>query len=241
MERSLKKQSRSSRKARGPVNSFSGCAFCFVFHGVWMDHGKTVKSIVGLGNPGRQYVNSRHNTGFKVIDLLAHTLQIKLTVKRFGGILGRGRIRPDSDEEVLLLKPQGYMNRSGQVVATVIGFYRIKIENLLIVTDDMALGPGRIRARAGGSCGGHKGLADIIAKLGTERINRLRIGIGSSSLREARDYVLGKPADEQMKPLAEAIKEAAEAAVFWLHNGIEETMNRFNENKKLKEPLHDAN
>ena len=120
-----------------------------------------VKIIVGLGNCGREYDGTRHNAGFEVVDLLAERLGVEVKKKKFGGIIGEGFF---DEGKVLLLKPQQYMNRSGQVVATVAGFYKVNNEDIIVVTDDMALEPGRIRLRAKGSAGGHNGLQDIISK-----------------------------------------------------------------------------
>lgn len=185
--------------------------------------------VVGLGNPGPEYAGTRHNTGFRVIDLLADALKIDVKKRKFGACFGLGEIQAGSDEKLILLKPQQFMNRSGQVVATVAGFYKVGIGKLLVVTDDMALEPGRIRVRANGSAGGHKGLADVVEKLGTEDVARLRIGIGQSSKDTAYDYVLDKPAEAESRLLEETIERAKEAVLCWVKYGIEKTMNDFND------------
>lgn len=120
------------------------------------------------------------------------------------------------------------MNRSGQAVATAVGFHKLNIKNLLVVTDDMDLEPGMIRIRAKGSAGGHNGLADIIDKLGTNEFARCRIGIGHSSEQEAVDYVLDEPAEPEKLPLAAAIEMARDAVFCWIEYGIETAMNKFN-------------
>jgi len=184
-----------------------------------------VKMVVGLGNPGAEYVHTRHNIGFKVIDSLAEALGVTVRRRKFGSRLGEAEF---AHKKLILLKPWQFMNRSGQAVATVVGFYRVALSDLLIVTDDMALEPGRMRIRAKGSAGGHNGLADIIEKLGTDRFARLRIGIGKSSGQEAVDYVLDKPAEAEMPLLCEATDMAQDAVLCWIQYGIEAAMNRFN-------------
>jgi len=183
-----------------------------------------VRLIVGLGNPGREYQGTRHNVGFETVDRVGDRLHVEIDKRKFGGLVGQGTC---GSQRVLLLKPLQYMNCSGQVVATAAGFYRVSPADLLVVTDDMALEPGRIRLRAQGSSGGHNGLADIIEKLGTDRFARLRIGIGAAT-RVARDYVLSRPTAEERTRLDEAIDRAVEAVVCWLDEGIETAMNRYN-------------
>jgi PTH1 family peptidyl-tRNA hydrolase len=184
-----------------------------------------IKMVVGLGNPGKEYVDTRHNIGFRVIDSLAEALKIDVRKKRFSAYLGSGEF---ADKKVILLKPMRFMNCSGQVVATATGFYKLALSNLLVVTDDMALPPGRIRVRMKGSAGGHNGLADVIEKLGTENISRLRIGIGQSDEEVAHDYVLGKPTKADRPLLDEAITKARDAVLCWIEYGIRATMNKFN-------------
>ena len=184
-----------------------------------------MKIVVGLGNPGDEYVNTRHNIGFKVIDLLAEQLNVDVRKRKFGARFGLGEF---SDKKLILLKPWRYMNRSGQAVATAVGFYKLDVTDLLVVTDDMALPPGKIRIRPGGSAGGHKGLADIIQKLKNENVSRLRIGIGQSRQQDAVDFVLDKPAKQDCLLLDEAIRMAKEAVLSWMENGIDATMNKFN-------------
>jgi len=183
------------------------------------------KMVVGLGNPGNKYADTRHNVGFHVIDLLAETLNIKISKRKFGGRLGIGEF---ANTNLILLKPWRFMNCGGQVVATAVGFYKLNTDDLLLIADDMALEPGRIRIRAKGSSGGHKGLADITEKLGTEKIGRLRIGIGQSNKDWAEDYVLDKPTEAERPLLKEGIERAREAVVCWIEYGIQTTMNTFN-------------
>ena len=184
-----------------------------------------MKMIVGLGNPGDKYVDTRHNTGFMVIDSLARDLAIEVKKRKFGARFGSGEF---ADKKLILLKPWQFMNRSGQAVATAAGFYKLDVDDLLVVTDDMDLDPGRIRIRAKGSAGGHNGLADIAEKLGTNEFARCRVGIGQSGQQEAVDYVLDGPASDQKPLLDEAIERAKDAVFCWIEHGVETAMNEFN-------------
>jgi PTH1 family peptidyl-tRNA hydrolase len=186
---------------------------------------EATRIVVGLGNPGDEYVNTRHNIGFEVIDSLSEQLNIDVRKRKFSARFGLGEF---SDKKLILLKPWRYMNRSGHPVATAVGFYKLDLTDLLVVTDDLALPPGKIRIRPAGSAGGHNGLADIIQKLGTEKFGRLRIGIGQSGRENAVDFVLNKPPKQDRVLLDEAIQRAGQAVISWLENGIEATMNRFN-------------
>jgi len=181
--------------------------------------------VVGLGNPGAAYVDTRHNLGFKVIDSLSEALKIDVKKRKFGARLGFVELL---GKNLILLKPWRFMNRSGGSVAAAVGFYELGMSDLLVVTDDMALDVGRIRIRAKGSAGGHNGLADVIEKLGTENIGRLRIGIGESDKDNAVDYVLDKPTKTEVALLDEAIERAREAVLCWVEYGIETVMNKFN-------------
>ena len=189
-----------------------------------------IKMVVGLGNPGDEYVDTRHNSGFRVIDSLAESLRIKVRRKKFGAVFGQGEFADSSatGKKLILLKPWQFMNRSGQAVATALGFYKLDAGDLLVVTDDMDLEPGRIRIRAKGSAGGHNGLADIIEKLGTNEFARCRTGIGQSGREDAVDYVLNKPTMAEKPLLAGAIEKAREAVLYWIEYGTERTMNEFN-------------
>jgi PTH1 family peptidyl-tRNA hydrolase len=184
-----------------------------------------MKMVVGLGNPSVEYKDTRHNMGFKVIDSLAAALGIDVKSRKFGARFGTGEW---VGKKLILLKPWQFMNRSGQAVATAAGFYKLDAGDLLVVTDDMALEPGRIRLRAKGSAGGHNGLADIIEKLGTNEFARCRVGIGPSGEQDAVDFVLDRPARADKPLLAEAIERARDAVMCWIEHGIETAMNTFN-------------
>lgn len=184
-----------------------------------------MKMVVGLGNPGDEYVDTRHNIGFKVIDLLEKAIVLQQKKRKFNSRLGIGDF---AGKKVLLLKPGKFMNRSGQAVSQAISFYSLTLKDLLVVCDDMNLDVGKIRLRAKGSAGGHKGLADIIEKLGTSDFVRLRIGIGRGKENVAVDYVLGRPKSDEKFLLDKAVQTAGDAVLCWIECGIEQAMNRFN-------------
>jgi peptidyl-tRNA hydrolase, PTH1 family len=181
--------------------------------------------IVGLGNPGSEHAGTRHNIGFEVVDELAEFLGASVKKKKFGALVGDAEYR---NQKLILIKPQEFMNRSGQAVATAAGFYKLAPENILVITDDMALEPGKIRVRASGSAGGHNGLADIIEKLGTTELARLRVGIGKAPGPGWRDWVLTRPSPQDRKLLDAAVLKARDAALCWIEKGTMATMNVFN-------------
>ena len=183
-----------------------------------------MKLIVGLGNPGKKYEHTRHNMGFDVIDLFSDLAQIDVDKENFKGLLGRGKV---FDQDIMLLKPQTYMNLSGESVRLVMDYFKIDINDIIIIFDDMAIAPGRIRLRATGSSGGHKGMQSIIDQLGTEDIKRIKVGIGEPQF-DAIDYVLSKPTKEESELIEEAIKDAVEALKVILSNNFDVAMNRFN-------------
>lgn len=187
-----------------------------------------IRMIVGLGNPGSKYDGTRHNVGFDVVDAFCRQYGIELNKKKFGGIVGDGMV---GDAKVLVVKPQQYMNLSGQVVATAAGFYRVPIDNIIVVTDDMALDPGRIRLRANGSAGGHNGLSDIKNKLGSQNFARLRVGIGRNEYIIASDYVLGRPTASEREHIAGAAEDCKKALYCWVNEGVDVAMNKYNVRK----------
>ncbi|WP_397546369.1 aminoacyl-tRNA hydrolase [Rhodothermus marinus] len=182
--------------------------------------------IVGLGNPGSRYANTRHNAGFMVVDRLAERYGIAWRSEKGPSLLGWGQLEGCPAG---LMKPLTYMNRSGAAVAEVVRYYRIPLERLLVVYDDIHLPPGRIRLRPGGSAGGHNGVEDIIRALGTTAFPRLRIGIGSNFERGRQaDYVLSPFTREEWPLIDEALERACRAAVTFACEGIEAAMNRYN-------------
>lgn len=182
--------------------------------------------IVGLGNPGREYGNTRHNIGFWVVDALAEAYGISVQRRRFRSLFGKGVL---AGHQVLLVKPQIFMNNSGQPVDLVARFYELEPSRLLIIYDDIALELGKLRLRPRGSAGGHKGMQNIMDCLGTDQIPRLRLGISAPPPRQdARHYVLSpfKPAEEKIAE--EMVAEAVRCVRMVLDDGLEASMNRIN-------------
>lgn len=183
-----------------------------------------MKLIVGLGNPGSKYEHTRHNMGFDVIDLFSDLSKIDIDKETFKGVLGRGKV---FDEDVILLKPLTFMNLSGESVQLVVNYFKIPIEDVLVIYDDMALVPGTIRLRSNGSSGGHKGMQNIIDKLHTENIKRIRVGIGEPTY-DTIDFVLAKPNKEEKPLIDEAIVRATEAIKVYLNKNFETAMSQYN-------------
>lgn len=180
---------------------------------------------VGLGNPGSAYEKTRHNIGFEVIDRLAQRLGASGVRKKFGALVREGRLE---GRKILLVQPQMFMNRSGEAVASVMGYYRLGLDRLLVITDDTALEPGRVRLRPKGSSGGHKGLADIIEKVQSEEFARLRVGIGSCGGDRMAEYVLSVPPAPERILLDRAVEQAVQAVLCWVQEGLGAAMNRYN-------------
>jgi PTH1 family peptidyl-tRNA hydrolase len=181
--------------------------------------------VAGLGNPGTPYRGTRHNVGFDVIDRLAAALGAEVKKKKFGALVGEAQVQ---GRTLLLVKPQEFMNRSGQAVTTAVDFYRLPLERLLVVTDDAALEPGRLRLRPRGSAGGHNGLADIIEKVKSQDFARLRIGIGPSGGGDMAEYVLSRPSAQEREILDRAVETAHQAVLCWAVEGLDAAMNRYN-------------
>ena len=184
-----------------------------------------MKLIVGLGNPGKKYEGTRHNMGFMAIDLLSDQAQIDVDKEVFHGLMGRGKIY---DEDVILFKPTTFMNLSGTAVQEVVHYFKIALEDTVIVYDDMALAPGVIRLRKEGSSGGHKGMQNIIDCLSTEQIKRIRIGIGEPGDNDNIDYVLSKPLKDEIPVIEEAIANAVRALKEMLKSDCDRAMNKYN-------------
>ena len=180
--------------------------------------------VVGLGNPGNKYALTRHNMGFRVIDLLSSQTGIDVNKEVFNGLLGRGKI---FDHDVLLFKPTTFMNLSGTAVQQVVHYFKVDIDDIIVCFDDMALAPGIIRLRLSGSSGGQKGMQNIIEQLGTDKIKRIRIGIGEP-VDNAIDYVLGKPLKEEAPLIDEAISNTVEAIKEALKSSFEKAMSKYN-------------
>lgn len=185
-----------------------------------------MKLVVGLGNPGRKYQETRHNVGFAVLAELAEKYATSRPKSKFQGEVVEADIE---GQKALLLSPVTYMNRSGASVQAARDFYKLANEDLLVVCDDLNLPLAKLRFRTKGSSGGQKGLADVVAKLGSEEFPRLRIGIGSPPEGwDATGYVLGKFAAEEKPEIEQAVRQAVDAVVAWAREGIEYCMNRYN-------------
>ena len=186
-----------------------------------------MKLVAGLGNPGPRYVQTRHNVGYLVVDELARRWGVSAEKyeRRYEALVGQGQV---AGQRVLLLKPQTYMNLSGGSVLAVRQFYKLGLADLLVVCDDLDLPVGRIRLRASGSGGGQKGLENILLRLASNDVPRLRIGIGRVDKSVTTEYVLTRFAPAERERIDEAIATAADAVECWLDKGIEAAMNRFN-------------
>ena len=186
--------------------------------------------IAGLGNPGKEYQKTRHNAGFLVIDALAKDLGIKVEEKEFGANIGFYRAVPRAGEgrqKLLLVKPQGFMNLSGEPISAILRFYKLTPADLLVVLDDFNLELGSLRFKARGSAGGHNGLQSVIESLGTSDFKRLRLGLGAPASDHA-DYVLAAFSKAEKKKIDAAVDKAVEAILFLSQNGLEKTMSRYN-------------
>lgn len=188
-----------------------------------------MKLIIGLGNPGHKYINTRHNAGFRTVGLL-HTLNIMNFdgwKAKFNAEISEGRI---GNEKVVLMMPQTFMNRSGDAVIQGVNFWKIAPEDVIFALDDIDLPLGTIRIRREGSAGGHKGLQSALERLGTENIPRVRIGIGTPRAEQvpSEDFVLEKFSGEEMAEIERSIQKAADAITAIITEGIEPAMNRYN-------------
>ena len=183
--------------------------------------------VVGLGNPGAKYESTRHNMGFLVVDKLAQNEKLKFNKLRFKAWTATWEV---GGEKVLLMKPQTYMNLSGEAVGQAARFYKIPADHVLVISDDIALPAGKLRIRAGGSAGGHNGLKNIIQHLGTDRFPRIKVGVGMppQAAYDIADWVTGKPMGEEQKVIIEALNKAVAAIPVLIEQGVDRAMNRFN-------------
>ncbi len=185
-----------------------------------------MKLIAGLGNPGPEYRETRHNIGFLVADELARRWGVDSWREHSGALAAKARVE---GEAVLLVKPLTFMNLSGQAVAALAGFYKVEPADVLVVADDVALPLGRLRARRDGGAGGHNGLKSLIEQLGTQAFPRLRVGVGrGDQRRDLADHVLGRFEAGERDTVSAAVLRAADAAETFLRDGIERVMNAFN-------------
>ena len=183
--------------------------------------------LVGLGNPGEQYERTRHNVGFLVADELAERHNVPIQRLKFRALTNTITV---GGEKVLLMKPVTYMNLSGEAVHEAAAFYKVPPERILVISDEVALAPGKLRVRRSGSAGGHNGLKNIIAYLGSDQFPRIRLGVGSKPHPDydMADWVLGRFQGEDKKAVEEAVKRAADAAECLIREGVDRAMNQYN-------------
>ena len=188
--------------------------------------------IVGLGNPGKKYENTRHNAGFMSIDALAEKYGINISEKKYKALCGTGVIEGN---KVLLIKPQTFMNVSGESVRSVMDFYKIDPkEDMIVIYDDISLAPGNIRIRKKGSAGGHNGIKSIIAHAGTQNFMRIKVGVGEKpSGWDLADYVLGHFSEEDNQKLKDVMPDIIQAATLMVQGDVDKAMNDFNAKKQV--------
>lgn len=186
-------------------------------------------AVVGLGNPGDEYAKTRHNAGFLAIDCLAYEFNANYWKEECGALVAHCKNFDLFDEEVLLVKPQSFMNLSGSPVKNILDKYNLSFENLIIIHDDMDIDNSKIRVKCGGSSAGHNGLKSITNKLSTDKYIRIRIGIGKAPGRMPHaDYVLNEPKSKDLDMFNQACHDAAEATIYYLNYGLEKTQQRYN-------------
>ena len=181
--------------------------------------------LVCLGNPGPKYEHTRHNMGFLAADLLAEREHIKINRIRFKAVTAELTF---GGQRVLVMKPQTYMNLSGEAVGEAARFYKIPANHVLVIYDDVSLPVGKIRVRPSGSAGGHNGIKNIIAHLGTDVFPRVKVGVGSPADRDMIDWVIGVPPKEDRKVLLDSLNRALDAAACVIESGTDRAMNQFN-------------
>ena len=188
--------------------------------------GTRMKLIVGLGNPGREYELTRHNIGFMAIDELAKRWNISLNEQKFKGVFGAGFV---NGEKVILLKPLTYMNLSGESIRPRMDYYKIDVEDFVVLYDDLDIPVGKLRLRMKGSAGGHNGVKSTISHLGTQEFQRIRMGIDRpKNGMKVVDYVLGRFTSEEIPDVNHSIEKAADACEEWLNKPFLQIMNTFN-------------
>lgn len=188
--------------------------------------GTRMKLIVGLGNPGREYELTRHNIGFMAIDELAKRWNISLNEQKFKGLFGAGFV---NGEKVILLKPLTYMNLSGESIRPLMDYYKIDVEDFVVLYDDLDIPVGKLRLRMKGSAGGHNGVKSTISHLGTQEFQRIRMGIDRpKNGMKVVDYVLGRFTSEEIPDVNHSIEKAADACEEWLNKPFLQIMNTFN-------------
>lgn len=194
---------------------------------------KSMYIIAGLGNPTKEYDKTRHNVGFAVIDQLADRYGIDVSERKHRAFCGKGVIE---GQKVLLVKPQTFMNLSGESLRSAMDYYKALPEELIVIYDDISLPPGQLRIRLKGSAGGHNGIKNIIAHLGTQEFPRIKVGVGEKPPRmDLKDYVLSRFSKGEQELMEEAFREAAQAVAMMISDGADRAMNHFNTKKKAEE------
>lgn len=189
--------------------------------------------IAGLGNPTKEYDKTRHNVGFSVLDVLADKYGIDVSERKHRAYCGKGIIE---GQKVLLVKPQTFMNLSGESLRSAVDYYKIAPEDIIVIYDDISLEPGQLRIRQKGSAGGHNGIKNIIAQLGTQEFPRIKVGVGAKPPRmDLADYVLSRFSKGEQELMDAAFREAADAAVMMMTDGAERAMNHYNAKKKAED------
>lgn len=189
--------------------------------------GKPEWLIAGLGNPGMQYENTRHNAGFMAMDKTAQETQVQLTRYKFKGYVGDAVI---AGRRCLLLKPQTFMNKSGEAIAAAMQFYKLDMEHLIVIYDDISLAPGKLRIRRKGSAGGHNGIKSIIEQTGSEDFTRIKLGVGAKPDKrmDLADWVLSKFKPDELKQMEISAANAYECLKLMVNDKTDEAMNRYN-------------
>ena len=189
--------------------------------------------IAGLGNPGKQYESTRHNVGFCVIDILADRMGVCVEEKKHKALCGRGILE---GHKIVLLKPQTFMNLSGESIRGAADYYKVEKENIMIIYDDISLEPGQLRIRKKGSAGGHNGIKNIIAHLGTQEFPRIKVGIGDKPRQmDLADYVLSRFSKGEQELMDKAYRDAADAAAMVIGQGMDPAMNHYNGKRKTED------
>lgn len=195
--------------------------------------------VAGLGNPGKKYSNTKHNIGFLVVDEIGKRAGIELKKNKFKGVFGEGFT---GDNKLVLLKPETYMNLSGESVSSIKNFYDIPADNIIVVYDEMDLPIGNIRIKSGGGSAGHNGIKSIISSLGTDEFTRVRVGIGKPLVKDTgAGHVLSGFSKEEAEIVKDSIKRAADAVFAIIEEGLERAMNEYNTKNKQKENSKETN
>ena len=190
-----------------------------------------MKIIAGLGNPGREYEKTKHNIGFMTADLLAERLGISVTKLKFRALIGEGRI---GNEKVIIMKPQTYMNLSGESVREILNFYKLDPEDLIVIYDDIDIPVGSLRIRAKGSAGTHNGMRSVVSQIKSENFPRVRVGIGSEHRGDLVDYVISGFSSKDRESVRSTIEKAADAVECIVKEGVSSAMNKYNTKKPKK-------